>query len=344
MSWQRIRGHEQIVAAFAQARRRGRLGHAYLFTGPGGIGKRLFAGELAKTLLCEATTPTTTPWQACDRCSSCRLLDAGTHADFFTLSRPEDSHEVPIELMRELCRGFALKSARGQGKVAILDDADDLNEASANCFLKTLEEPPPRSVFFLIGTSAERQLPTVVSRCQVVPFAPLPEPLTVAVLLQQGVTDEALARRLARFAEGSPGLALTLAEPSLWDFRRSLLQGLTQTPPDTVNLARSFQAFVEEAGKESARQRQRAALVLHLVLAFLKEALALSLGGTPAAANSEDLPLLRNLVNRAEPEKIMQLLERCLEAEFHLERYLLLNLVLEGFVDALGQIIMGSKR
>ncbi len=75
--------------------------------------------------------------------------------------------------MRELCQSFALKSARGRGKVILIDDADDLNEEAANCFLKTLEEPPPRSVLILIGSTPDRQLQTIVSRCQVIRFAPL---------------------------------------------------------------------------------------------------------------------------------------------------------------------------
>ncbi len=76
-------------------------------------------------------------------------------------------------MIRELCDQFALKPARGLRKVAILDDADDLNEEASNAFLKTLEEPPPGAVLILIGTSAELQLETIVSRCQVVRFDPL---------------------------------------------------------------------------------------------------------------------------------------------------------------------------
>ena len=84
--------------------------------------------------------------------------------------------------MRELCKSFALKSAHGRGKVVVLDDVDDLNEESANCFLKTLEEPPPRSVLILIGSSADRQLSTIVSRCQIVRFAPLFAPQVREIL------------------------------------------------------------------------------------------------------------------------------------------------------------------
>src|SRR5437879_1948572 len=100
--------------------------------------------------------------------------------------------------MREFCRQFSLKPARGRGKVAILDDADDLNEEAANCFLKTLEEPPPRSVLVLVGSSPERQLPTIVSRCQVVRFAPLPEEVVAELLRGKELADPTLFGRLAR--------------------------------------------------------------------------------------------------------------------------------------------------
>src|SRR5262249_41270305 len=229
VSWERIKGHASLVTAFDRVVRRGRLAHAYLFTGPPGVGKRLFAGELAKALLCER--PGGETFQACDTCTACTLVEAGTHPDFYAVARPEDSHELPIEVMRELCRGFGLKSSRGRGKVAVLDDADDLNEASANCFLKTLEEPPPRSVFVLVGSSPERQLPTIVSRCQVVRFAPLPEEDVADILRGQELPDPALAPRLARLSGGSPGQALALADPALWAFRRRLLEGLLAAKP-----------------------------------------------------------------------------------------------------------------
>src|SRR3954449_7968238 len=126
VSWQRVRGHDALIAAFDRAVRRGRLAHAYLFTGPPGVGKRLFALELAKAMLCE--NPPEGKLAACDHCAACSQVEAGTHPDFFTTSRPEDKLEFPIEVMREVCRNFSLKSARGRGKVAILDDANDLNE------------------------------------------------------------------------------------------------------------------------------------------------------------------------------------------------------------------------
>jgi len=335
VSWGRIRGHEALVESFQSAVRRGRLAHAYLFAGPQGVGKRLFAGELAKALLCAHSSDN--HLEACDRCPNCLQVEAGTHPDLFVAGRPEDSLEVPIEVMRELCRSFNLKSARGRGKVAILDDADDLNEASANCFLKTLEEPPARSVLLLIGTSPERQLATIVSRCQVVRFAPLPAPAIAELLREQGVDDPQLIQRLARLSGGSLGQARALADPELWVFRRKLLDDLTDPRPDSVALAHSWMRFVEEAGKETASQRRRAALVLRLIIEFLNDALTISLGGTPKPAEPADLDALRKLAERTGTDRLLEVLERCLQSEEQIDRRVQLVLVLEALMDTLGQ-------
>jgi DNA polymerase-3 subunit delta' len=324
-----------MVRAFDHARKRGRLAHAYLFCGPPGVGKRLFANELAKALLCE--NPPGPQLEACDRCSACHQVEAGTHPDFFATGRPEEVLEFPIDLVRELCHHFSLKAARGHGKVAILDDADDLNEASANCCLKTLEEPPPRSVLVLIGTSPDRQLPTIVSRCQVVRFAPLSQPVIADLLREQGVEDPALIERLAQLGGGSVREALALADPAFWEFRRKVLDGLTQPQPDTVALAREWVRFVEDAGKEAPAQRRRAGLALRLVINSLGDALRLSVGGTPLLAERGELPLLHDLVKRTGPEKLLELLERCLEGDKHIDRRVQLVLALEGLLDALGQ-------
>jgi DNA polymerase-3 subunit delta' len=226
-------------------------------------------------------------------------VDAGTHPDLFTAGRPEDKNEVPSEVTKELCRNFSLKSARGHGKIGILDDADELNEESANCFLKTLEEPPPSSLFILIGTSIDRQLATIKSRCQIVRFAPLADPHVRELLQKQGVQDAAMLDRLTKLANGSPGQAMSLADDSLWMFRRELLKGLAQPRVDSVGLARKFVDFAEDAGKETALQRRRAGQVLRLLIESLVDALRLHAGAAPRSAESAELPLVESLAQRA---------------------------------------------
>ena len=113
MSWANVRGHEQHVVAFENAWKRGRLGHAYLFVGPPGIGKHTFARELGKTLLCENSHQ---KFAACGHCDSCLMVDANSHPDFLSASRDEASVTLSVEVIRELTEKLSLKPARGQRK------------------------------------------------------------------------------------------------------------------------------------------------------------------------------------------------------------------------------------
>ena len=110
--------------------------------------------------------------------------------------------------MREFCAQLSRKPTRGSRKIGIVEDADDFNEESANAFLKTLEEPPPGALLLLIATDIGRQLPTILSRCQVVRFASLSDADVAAILEAHAVDDAAKRDRLTRSASGSAGRAL----------------------------------------------------------------------------------------------------------------------------------------
>lgn len=322
MAWSTIRGHGTWVAAFARAAGRARLAHAYLFVGPAGIGKRLFASQFAKTLLCES--PPEGRWESCDTCAGCQLVDASTHPDLFLVTRPEDKVEFPIAVIQQLCADLALKPARGARKIAIVDDADDFNDESANAFLKTLEEPPPGSLLILIGSSPEKQLPTIRSRCQVIPFAPLAMADVEVLLRTSDDIDAVQASQLALRCDGSPGLAREMAEAGLWSFRDQFFAELAKPAPDAPRIAREFARLVDAAGKEPGAQRRRASLILSLLLNGLREALADCSSGLPTDV----------VARRLGPDVLMRRIERCLEADFHVDRRVQLSLALEALVDS----------
>jgi DNA polymerase-3 subunit delta' len=249
------------------------------------VGKRLFARELAKALLCERNPRELL--EACDHCEACLLVDAGTHPDLFQVGRPEEKNEFPIDTMKEFLRDFSLKPARALGKIGIIDDADDFNEESANAFLKTLEEPAPGTLFLLIGTSIDRQLSTIKSRCQMVRFAPLPDDAMRTLLEKQGIDDPVMLARLIRLSAGSPGQALALADESLWQFRGDLLKAFAQPKVESVVLGKAFVEFAEDAGKETALQRRRASQMLRLLIESFTDALRLQAGAPPRSVEAD---------------------------------------------------------
>ncbi|QDU22877.1 DNA polymerase III subunit [Urbifossiella limnaea] len=329
MSWSRLRGQSAALAAFRAAAARGRLGQAYLLVGPDGVGKRLFATELARALLCEKPPAALA---ACDHCPSCAQVTAGTHPDVLTLSTPEGKHELPVEAMREFCTRMSLKPARGRRKVGIVLDADDFNEESANSFLKTLEEPAPGSLLLLLATGTDQQLPTVLSRCQVVRFAPLGAADQRAVLEAEGVAADQLDR-LVRLGGGSAGRALALADPAVWELRKALVEGVTAPRPNFAALSEAWQAFHEDAGKDTAAQRLRASLAVGFLVEAVRHALRFSVGADDHDLDAAEADRLAAFARRVGPDRLLELIDRCVEADANVSRRVQLILIVESVLE-----------
>jgi len=195
---------ELQVAAFEDALRRGRLHHAWLLCGTEGVGKASFAWRAAARLLGARS------FDPPDDDPALRLMTASSHPDFLLLAREEEKGVVrkgiTVDQARRLPEFFSKAPAIGPYRAAIIDAVDDLNPSGANAVLKTLEEPSARGVIFLVSHAAGRLLPTIRSRCRRLVFPPWPQSAVEEVLRAHG-QDPALAR----FAEGSPGRALALA-------------------------------------------------------------------------------------------------------------------------------------
>lgn len=339
MPWRSVRGHDRLVDDLRRGLAQGRFPHAFLFVGPEGVGKGRFARTLAQALLCERRPESAL--DPCGECPSCHQVEAGTHPDVLAVAKPEDRHELPIKVIRDLCLDLGLKPMRGTRRVAIVDDADDLSEEAANAFLKTLEEPPPGSVLILIGTTAEAQLDTVVSRCRVLRFEPLGERDLALVLLEQGVTeDPEEAARLAALGEGSVRRAVGLASPDLEGFRRALIDDLASprgfSPPA---LTQRIEAFVKEAGKESVAHRRRASLLMGELARFFRGVLWQTAGLEAPSPDPADRRAAAALAGRLEPEDVFLLADRCLEADYQVHRKANLPLVLEALTADLGRLL-----
>lgn len=169
MAWQDFPEAQQSVRLLTRSLERGRLGHAYLFTGDSPDRLERVAGELATTVNCvgerAAANSKQIPVAACGVCSACRRIREGLHPDVHWLRAESKSRIMRIEQVRELIQAIQLKPTEGRLKVGILVGADRLNAQAANAFLKTLEEPPPASLLILLTTEPDRLLETVLSRC-----------------------------------------------------------------------------------------------------------------------------------------------------------------------------------
>jgi DNA polymerase-3 subunit delta' len=207
----RLEGIEAPAEALTSAAERGRLHHAWLLTGPQGIGKASFAYRAARWLLGARPDPSYGPLGASPDDKVLHLMSAESHPDLLVLERSDDKKSIPVEGARRLPEFFAKAPAMAPYRVAIIDAADDLNVNSANAVLKTLEEPPPRGVLFLVSHAPGSLLVTIRSRCRRLAFAPWEEARVAAFAQDRLGAPASEAARLARMAGGAPGRALELA-------------------------------------------------------------------------------------------------------------------------------------
>ena len=226
-------GHEAAEAAFEASRQRGRLHHAWLLTGPEGVGKATFAYRAARRLLGAPANPAHGVLGANPDHPVSRQIIARSHPDILVIERVGEDGKVrkviPVDEARRLAEFFSKSPASAPHRVAIVDAADDLNINAANALLKTLEEPPERGILLMISHSPGRLLPTIRSRCRRLAFQPLEiEAAADFVRAREDVTEEA-ALRLAKMAGGAPGRAWTLAAGKALDMddaARALLADL----------------------------------------------------------------------------------------------------------------------
>ncbi|MGI8748475.1 MAG: DNA polymerase III subunit gamma/tau, partial [Deinococcus sp.] len=198
--WDQVVGQEHVKDVLRAALEAGRVGHAYLFSGPRGVGKTTTARLIAMTANC--TTPGVKP---CGECESCLSVRAGNHPDVLEIDAASNNG---VDDVRELREKVGLSAMRGGKKIYILDEAQMMSRAAFNALLKTLEEPPEHVIFILATTEPEKIIPTILSRCQHYRFRRLtPEEIggkLAGIALKEGVTAEPEALALiGRLADGA---------------------------------------------------------------------------------------------------------------------------------------------
>ncbi len=265
-------GHQDTEAAFLEGWQGGRLHHAWLLAGPQGMGKAAFAARAARFLVTHGpggdgqTIALDDPGDT----AAGRLVDAGNHPEILRLARQakdkgkELARNITIEQVRELKTRLHFSLSLGDWRVIIVDAIDDLEPAASNALLKTLEEPPAKTLFLLISHSPGRLLPTIRSRCRTLRFQPVAHDVMAAWLHDiRPMLDMAEVRAIVAAAGGVPGKALALIDSDVAAMEKKLLAIAATGDPEN----RLREALAREVGGTSNRARLE--LVIDIVPGLL---------------------------------------------------------------------------
>lgn len=289
-------GNQRVKDILGKMLASGRIPGALLFTGEDGVGKKLFALEIAKALNCRSLRGV----EGCGTCSICKRIAKfnfpqsdesddwkkiiwSNHCDVGMIVAPK--RVLQVEQMREIEREANFRPYEGRARVFLIDEAEKLNESSSNALLKVLEEPPASSHLILLTSRPAMLLPTIRSRCQVIRFSPLSVAEIEEHLVQCGLATSADARLQARFANGSLGRALAEDLESYRAHREVMLQLLTSLTRtgDQTQMLRVAENMNEARFKDDYECR------LELLETLIRDALILAVGAGNSRIVNEDL-------------------------------------------------------
>ncbi len=231
-------GNERAQALLERALASGQARHAYLFTGPEGVGKTTLALAFARALLCPRRAPGA--GDACGECSSCRKVASGNHPDL-TIIEPlkengKQKYWITVEQLRVAERLAALAPSESDHRVFIIPAMARIRENAANTILKTLEEPPPRVTLILIANEPGEVLPTILSRCQQASLSPIAPDVIARALRERWGVEAAEAERLVGLANGRLGWAVRAHErPDEARSREEALARIAELPTKPVD-------------------------------------------------------------------------------------------------------------
>ncbi len=369
---QQRRAHLCLQRALAA----GRVPHAYLFAGPPGVGKEMLAERLAARLLCESPREVPCPdecrdegrqWtDACGRCRDCLLFAAGTHPDYHRIHRllarshpdktvrDRKAVNISIEVIRHfLLSPIGVRPSRGRAKVFVVPEAERLSLAAQGAILKTLEEPPGHSFLILLAASADALLPTTRSRCQQVPFNPLPADFVMERLADQAGVLRNDAAFLAELAEGSLGQATRLAAAGILDRVPQVYQALAAAAVDPLgcgkalgDLARELADSLDEGADDDegdTNKARRAQLAVLAIVATILRDVQRTVVGHPMIAPARG-PQIRELASGCTPRAAGDAIRAVSAAEHQVAGNAHTGLIFDSLGISLGRALGQSAR
>ncbi|MGB6972008.1 MAG: DNA polymerase III subunit delta' [Desulfobulbales bacterium] len=274
-------GHDKPKALLREAVAKNKMGHAYLFRGPDGVGKKRTALTLAAYINCKSPLG----GDSCGRCNVCRKYFSANHPDLILVE--PDGAAIKIGQIRELKHQLTFPPLEAKVRVIVLEDIHTMRREAANSLLKTLEEPAPGNLLILTADPAGNVLPTILSRCQIISFGSLDHKDMAQILMQENDMEESLAFTLAAVAEGSLGRAKLLWQEGLLSLRQELVEGLLlgqQNPAETI-------AQVFRLSEKGAALKENASELLALIRLWYRDLVLVAAGGPEASIANKDLAL-----------------------------------------------------
>ncbi len=314
MTFDQILGHDRQKEILSRALENGRLAHAYLFSGPDGIGKRLMALALARAVVCHEQ-------RGCGNCQACRKIDHQNHPDLHVLE--PDGSSIKIEQVRAFQKDLNLKPLEASHKICLIEEADSMTVGAANALLKTLEEPRGDTLLILLTAHPNRLLETIRSRCQLLPFTRHPNSRIQAQLEKQLNIDPTESHILAALSEGSFKKAFGKDRQLYLEERRKLLKTLTGLTTGSILPILDF-------AEQIAADKSVLPDILEIFQAFYRDVMMMLQGrGDDDLVNLDLKEKIRRVANRENLTSILAKLDALIEVRRQLDRNVNRQLAME---------------
>jgi DNA polymerase III subunit delta' len=303
-------GHEWAVQMLKQHLTHASVRHAYLFSGPPGLGRRTLALRLAQALNCPQPVA---PGEPCGKCKTCQQIERMQYADLAVIQAEKEGGTLKVEQIRSLRQSLVLKPYQGKYRVALFLRFQEANASASNALLKTLEEAPAHVVLILTADTPEQLLPTITSRCEILRLRPLPVE-TVETFLKERGADEITARLLAHVSGGRPGYALRLMQDKeTLAFRSQRLEDLQNLLQSTRRRRFTYAGKLTDR-KNEAKERFRETLLFWL--SFWRDVMLRASGSEAPLANvdySAQIESLAGKLSLAEARKLVNAGEEAID-------------------------------